>query len=73
MTLSDIKLTRRSVLRGVGVTMAIPWLESRRGRRSELAAAPSRPSRRVASPPCSWAMASVPTIGGRKVPARRCN
>ena len=56
------RISRRTVLRGAGVTMALPWLESlpafadtNTGRRS-----------RSASPFCSWAMASTRITGTRK-------
>src|SRR6266571_6816 len=62
------KLTRRTFLRGVGVTMGLPWLESLSGWGSEPAArtsAPAHPKRFAAlfmgngiSPPNWWAKGS---------------
>ena len=59
--------SRRIFLRGAGVTMALPWLESLAGlgvssasAATDLRASPS------ASPCCSWATGSVPPTGGPK-------
>ncbi len=41
MTSHPNKITRRTLLKGVGVTMALPWLESMSGWGSEVAARPS--------------------------------
>ena len=60
--------SRRTFLRGAGVTMALPWLES-----LPVWGARRRPARRPrpsGSPPCSWATASTRRTGGRRAPAR---
>ena len=64
---------RAAILRGVGVAMALPWLESipvwgacNCARHARVGA--HFPS---GSPRCSWATASTRSIGGRKVQARR--
>src|SRR5712671_7076202 len=59
------KITRRALLQGVGVTMALPWLESLSGWGGETpsAASPAAPPKRFAalfmgngvSPPNWWA------------------
>ena len=70
MQLQSHKITRRTLLKGVGVTMAFPWLESISGRGSESAsrAAPPAPPQRFAvlfmgngiNPKHWWAKGSGP-------------
>ena len=55
------RATRRTFLRGVGVTMALPWLESLPvWGAAAVAGGLPRPAR-SGSPRCSWAAASTPT------------
>jgi hypothetical protein len=67
MTLQPNRISRRALLKGVGVTMALPWLESLSGWGAEPAsgAAPAPPKRFAAlfmgngiSPPHWWAKGS---------------
>jgi len=68
------KLARRAFLRGAGVTMALPWLESIRvwgDGTPNLGAAPGAFPKRIAA--ILWATESMGTIGGPKVPVPRWN
>ena len=66
-------LSRRTFLRGVGVTMALPWLESVAGLGRRQAQEHRRPSRRCGSPACSPATASTARSGGPRAKARTWN
>ena len=63
--------SRRTFLKGVGVTMALPWLESVPvwGAATMIGDVPA--PARSGSRPCLWVVASIRRTGGPKAPAPR--
>ena len=58
------RISRRTVLRGVGVTMALPWLESLPAWGRPVATDGTRDRFPSALASCSWATASTGITGG---------
>ena len=71
--MTDYRLSRRSMLRGLGVSMALPWLESLPAWADDPRAGRASRSRRFAWPCCSPATAFIVPSGGPRARARTCS